>query len=279
MHKGVNLGDVPVRLSFGDDAHLDNHKETKNARLVKNYDRKKNLLKIDHLIENFVLGMCIALTHFITFSSFLTFKCLEEIDHWSKSVDRVVSGHLSSVKSDVKQKIYEHKNKLIGRFRKFKYQISREDAANEVWRLLMTSCVDFRIVEWLQAQEITEPSHLVGISPKLREDLIKQIPRGDNDVVVKRKIRTLLEMIFIDHNESILVRSSSKRLVNADDSIDVNRISLVNTDKGDHLIVDSENELSADIHMLQSVKSQTYKSVTKIDPFVDKNSDDGNDNS
>ena len=204
-------------------------------------------------------------------------KCLEEIDHWSKSVDRVVSGHLSSVKSDVKQKIYEHKNKLIGRFRKFKYQISREDAANEVWRLLMTSCVDFRIVEWLQAQEITEPSHLVGISPKLREDLIKQIPRGDNDVVVKRKIRTLLEMIFIDHNESILVRSSSKRLVNADDSIDVNRISLVNTDKGDHLIVDSENELSADIHMLQSVKSQTYKSVTKIDPFVDRNSDDGND--
>ena len=175
----------------------------------------------------------------------------------------------------MKQKIYEHKNKLIGRFRKFKYQISREDAANEVWRLLMTSCVDFRIVEWLQAQEITEPSHLVGISPKLREDLIKQIPRGDNDVVVKRKIRTLLEMIFIDHNESILVRSSSKRLANADDSIDVNRISLVNTDKGDHLIVDSENELSADIHMLQSVKSQTYKSVTKIDPFVDRNSDDG----
>ena len=201
--------------------------------------------------------------------------CIEEIDDWGKAVDRALSGHLSSVKSDVKQKIFEHKNKLIRRFRKFKYQIYREDAANEVWRLLMTSCTDLHIVEWLQAQEITEPLQLVSISPKLREDLIKQIPRGDNDVVVKRKIRTLLEMTYIDNNESINIRNNSKGGdANIEDSIDVNRISLVNANKDDHLILDTENEQTTDVYMSQSVKSQSVKSDTQVDPFVDRNSDD-----
>ncbi len=203
---------------------------------------------------------------------------LEEIDDWGKAVDRAVSGHLNSIKSEERQKIFEHKNKLIGRFRKFKYQICREDAANEVWRLLMTSCTDLRIVEWLQAQEISEPSQLVSISPKLRDDLIKQIPRGDNDVVVKRKIRTLLEMTYIDNNESINIRNNSKvNNANNEDSIDVNRISMVNANKEDHLILDSENELNTDVHTSQSVRLQSVKSDTQVDPFVDRNSDDEND--
>ena len=298
---------MPVRLSFGSDAHLDNHKETRNVRLVKNYDRKKLLLKIDHLIENYILGtFCphssspYSLTHSLTYLLTHLLKIYaEEIDNWGKSVDRVISGHLKAIKSDEKQKIFEHKNKLIGRLRKFKYHVCREDAADEVWRLLMTNCADLQLIHWLQQHEITEPSQLISIDPKLREELIKQIPRGENDTVVKRKIRTLLSMTFIDNNESINFRSIEKDAGNStDNAIDVNRISLkvASSDRNEHMVVDDEvagnddamlddvqsansysvSDKSASVasQLTKFVKGESVQAGSKADPFVDRNSDD-----